>query len=669
MPACEHPTSALIADRDSGQTYCTLCGDMISDPQFELDPAFPRGARAALAPRQRGAGLRALGGSLRPTHTAMGMAATHGRPTIEAARRGMFAIARTLEISDDLVEMALGIYKLALGLNAISGNRSVILCACLYAVCRRERTSHIIYDFSEVSGDGPHAIFTYMKTICRVTHTEVPSLDPSCLIQRLAEQMDIGERLADVVVCALKVLRVMRDDWISCGRRPLGVCAAALLVACYVFRIPRSPEQVCGMARLTAHTISVRLNEFSATPAASLESIDTYRPSSQTLPPAFGESSRRATEEDMNAATRELSSLYYALVTEAKLSQPPTPERAERWRRFLLRHAELNGVAVLEENLDLEHLTPQEQLHILGLPHTKPIPPEKVEASVKREEEKLVLKQEDSTSRGPSAFPNRWPAQPARGGGEGLPHGPGDATGTDLLYPSVNLDDPAQFEEIMQQYQGLLMNEEVRGLREDFDFADLPGDDGGAKGGLSLDAGVPSLQPTQNAGFQDGAVQPSAMCSPSLAEGVGENSVLVGPASQGLLKQALYDDERRHALPWEICVLASIDDEDCTDLLSYLILDNEERIRRQKIGEALYKEMWARGRARTQEEIERLEELRQVRKRQRRQVILEPASVSDALSRALRGKGAGTVSITDIEELIPGFSGDDEGPNDNWEAD
>ncbi|CCW70863.1 unnamed protein product [Phytomonas sp. Hart1] len=666
MSACEHPTSTLLADREGGQTYCTLCGDLISDSQFELDPAFPRGARAAVAPRQRGAGLRALGGSLRPTHTAIGMTATHGRPTIEAARRGMFAIARTLEISDDLVEMALGIYKLALGLNAISGNRSVILTACLYAVCRRERTSHIIYDFSEVSGDNPHAILTYMKTICRVTHTEVPALDPSCLIQRLAEQMDIGKRLPEVVVCALKVLRAMRDDWISCGRRPLGVCAAALLVSCYVFRIPKSPEQVCGMARLTAHTIAVRLNEFSATPAASLESIDTYRPSEQTLPPAFGESSRRATEEDMNAETRELSSLYYGLVTEAKLSQPPTLDRCERWRRFLLRHGELNGVAVLEENLDLAHLTPQEQLHILGLPHTKPIPPEKVEASVKREEEKLMLKQEDSASRGSSAFPNRWSFQSAYKDGEI----PGEAAGTDLLYPSVNLDDPAQFEQVMHQYHELLTdNAEVRGLREDFDFSDLPGDNGDMKGGLSHDAGTLTLEPTQNAGFRDAMVQPNLMCSPSPAEGTEGNSTLIDDASQGLLKQVLYDDERSHAMPWEICVLTSIDDEDCTDLLSYLILDNEERLRRQKIGEALYKEMWARGRARTHEEIERLEELRQVRKRRRRQVILEPATVTDALSRALRGKGAGTVSISDIKELIPGFSFEDDGFNDNWEVD
>uniref|UniRef100_A0A0A9XJE1 Transcription factor IIIB 60 kDa subunit n=1 Tax=Lygus hesperus TaxID=30085 RepID=A0A0A9XJE1_LYGHE len=111
-----------------------------------------------------------------------------------------------------MVEMALGIYKLALSVNAISGARHVILCACLYAVCRRERTSHVVYDFAAINNDPPQSILTHMKHICDATHTSVPVIDISCLLLRFAHQMSLGPQLHEVIICALKVLRAMEED-------------------------------------------------------------------------------------------------------------------------------------------------------------------------------------------------------------------------------------------------------------------------------------------------------------------------------------------------------------------------------------------------------------------------------------------------------------------------
>lgn len=137
--------------------------------------------------------------------------------------------------------MALTVYKLALNVNAIAGARQSVLCACLYAICRREKTSHVVYDFAAVSNEAPQHILTQMKHICEATHTTVPVIDLSCLLLRFAQQMNLGSLLKEVMVCALKVLRAMEDDWIACGRRPMGICAAALLIACTVFNIPRTP--------------------------------------------------------------------------------------------------------------------------------------------------------------------------------------------------------------------------------------------------------------------------------------------------------------------------------------------------------------------------------------------------------------------------------------------
>lgn len=684
MSACSHPTSALYVDRQRGKTHCTLCGDVVVEEQFELDPIFGRGGGGGGGGVGRPVAMSSMsggigGGSYRPSASFKSGGMSHARPTIDRARREMLNIARQLEISDETVERALAIYKMALSVNATSGTRPAVLGACLYAACRRERTSHVIYDFVEVTGGDAHGILSQMKIICHATHTEVPVVDPSCYVQRFAEQMNLGDRVADVVVCALKVLRAMQDDWISCGRRPMGVCAAALLVACYVFGIPRAPEQVCGMVRLTAHTISKRLTEFAATPTAALESIDSYVPSSDTLPPAFKASSRKSTEEDVHASIRELSAIYYELVAEAKTSQPATAERCEKWSRFLQKHCELEGITPSEENLDLPRLSPEQQLHILGLPHTKPIPLAEVERSVKAEEQRLLVKREESLNGGGGVESDRW----ATGGSSMAEHSrermapvksstdPGRRGG---LFSSASLNpptdasaqQPASMKWMTDEFTRLLSSDaEVMGLVNDFDFA---GDDDGV-----------DMAATQNSGFtataspsfpgQWGSPPPSTpvpgMDDPEAFCMGGDEE---DEAMRNAIDELLYDQERRHALPWEFIVLPNVELDDCTDFLPYLVLDNEERLRRQQIGESLYRERWGRGRARTVEEIDQLTEARAL-KRRRRHVISEPAaSLPTALERALRGRGAASVNVSQIEELIPGLlDGEEDEANAEWD--
>ncbi|KAG5500107.1 hypothetical protein JIQ42_04442 [Leishmania sp. Namibia] len=699
MSSCAHPTSALFTDRQNGRTTCTICGDVVMSDQYELDPIFAQGGRQ---PTSGGGGcLRSLAGSFRPATSYKGtntsMIHSHSRPTIDRARREMLNISRQLEISEETVERALGIYKVALNLNAVSGTRPSVLCACLYAACRRERTSHVIYDFCEANGEDPHTILSQMKYICHATHTEVPVIDPSCYVQRFAEQMDLGPQTTDVVVCALKVLRAMQDDWISCGRRPMGVCAAALLVACYVFGISRTPEQVCGMVRLTSNTIGKRLAEFAATPTARLENIDDYQPSHETLPPAFNDSSRKSTEEDVHASMRELSAIFYELVSEAKTSQPPTPERCDKWRRFIMKHCELEGITPLEENLDLKGLPPAQQLHILGLPHTKPIPLEEVARSVKEEEHRLLIKREASLQNGSDASVSRQLAAAGLINGAdvsstGIPlyllpndslasslakapraaglAGDGGVHSASTAIGAAAMDSPEQLQWMTDEYTRLMnSNAEVMQLRNDFDFADADDfNSGGCEGG----AVAPHVSnSTQNCSFNYGLSHLRGS-SPPPGTPAGEDPLdLFGRDDEGVrlaLEEILYDRERRHALPWEFLVLQQVADDDCTDILPYLVLNNEERLRRERIGMSLYGEKWKRGRARTEEEIQKLEEAR-ASKRRRRSVIAEPAAdLSSAMERALRGRGAGAVNFCQIDELLPGMlEGVEDEPHADWD--
>lgn len=622
LMSCVHPASALHTDRERGITICTLCNDVMAHQVFELDPHFSRAAPTRSSH------------TFRPNRTFGSAITTRPRPSLDVARQAMSSIARMTEISDDVVEMALGIYKIAATVGVITGTRSSVLCACLYAICRRERTSHVIYDFSHACSVSPAAILSQMRVICEATHTEVPVVDPSCMVQRFAELLDLGPQTSHVMICALKLLRAMKEDWIACGRRPMGVCAAALIAACCLLGIPRSPDEICGMVRLTAATITKRLTEFSATPTAQLTSIDDYEPTSSTLPPAFTEASKIGIEEDMNAEQREMASMYFQLVGEAKMSAPATAQRCERWRYFISEHCRLMSIEVTETDLDLTRLSPQQQLVVLGLPHTKPLTPDEVEEHVRKEEQRIICKQEEMQ-------------QPEREGSS-LPMYNGDMGGTSM----PNFDDPTQMSLLVSQYKSAKRTVECEELQQDYDFA-LDGEDGGVSQKSHSVAPSQASSSALSPQFLSSGSLVSAFCSqnPAVPQDDGEE------ATREVLTSALLDKERRYALPWEFVLLPDGDKDDVEDLLPYIILDNEERIRRYKLGEAMYRDRWERGRARTEEE---LDEWAVKSKPKRARHRFGEVGQRCALERALRSCGASSIAASQLSELMPGMAEDDD---------
>lgn len=790
--ACRHPAASLYSIREQGITICTLCSDVVSHQVYELDPQFSHRGGGGL-------GTNGGGASFRPLRTTVSGPKTHARPSMEVARRHMHNIARTVEMTDEHVERALGIYKLAVSMNVVSGTRDTVLCACLYAVCRREHLPHVIYDFSTACQVRPQAILSQMRFICQETHTEVPVVDPACLVQRFADYLDLGSATPHVLVCALKLLRVMRDDWIACGRRPMGVCAAALIAACCLLGVPRTADQICGVVRLTAGTIMRRLSEFSCTPAAQLTSIDSYTPTNSTVPPAFTEASQRSIEEDFHAGDRLMRSLYFQLVGEAKVSAPATPERCQRWRFFIEEHCRLHNLLVTEEDLDLNQLTSEKQLTILGLPHTKPIPPAVVEESVRKEEARLLSWTQDELSpsidheamacRGtppvlpsiPSSFSKdisdqkkgwwseedgeasrvvsvdktegsdpaqgvasaaqeEWMRQTwhnlsssssaslsgnsaivrnehtySKGGGDDVELSTAVPASSASSSPALSSIPPFSFSssevpdfgvnvsgsmsELVAQFEKAKGMEAIRHLQEEFDFSpegvsssSFPLTSLSTASPLSTSSSTPSPSTlflsgggvVSSCGVASGERTASSGCpsSPSIASRTPANEcsntalialtdgVLSGAGGGTLegrreaLAEMLWDKERRHALPWEFILLPEPEGEDMTDIVPYIILDNEERLRRYKIGEVMYKEKWERGRAKTEAEKE-LEGFpsfsrRKARKAGRKKHLIHRATGIKAVDRALRGCGAGNIRTSNLGEIIPELGVDEE---------
>lgn len=367
LEPCTHPATAQHHDRVRGQVSCTLCGEVLTDQHFELDPAFGRAERG-----NAGGGMRAPGFA-RPQRARSALN-THGlsRPSLEAARRQLTAIARQLDIPPGHVDVAVGLFKMAVSNNAVVGARSAVLCACLYIVCRRQQqlTPHTLLDFADVTGDSPFTVMAYMKTICKATHTTVPPVDPVFYVARFVMQMRVGDDVEqDVAVYAMKVMRAMEKDWIHTGRRPLGVAAAAIVIACRVHGIDVDLESVANAVRLHQFTVISRIEEFVATPAAGAAGdIDAYEGGGDAVEPAAYKNGKGREENDVRRTRmRELADVFYQLVNEAKAGAPATEERQARWAIYIKARSEAAGIPIESLPNDLTQLSKTQQLEALGV--------------------------------------------------------------------------------------------------------------------------------------------------------------------------------------------------------------------------------------------------------------------------------------------------------------
>lgn len=60
---------------------------------------------------------------------------------------------------------------------------------------------------------------------------EIPVVDPSLFIPKFCSKLDFAERTNEVSKTALTFIKGMKRDWLSYGRRPSGLCGAAILIA------------------------------------------------------------------------------------------------------------------------------------------------------------------------------------------------------------------------------------------------------------------------------------------------------------------------------------------------------------------------------------------------------------------------------------------------------
>jgi len=128
-------------------------------------------------------------------------------------------------------------------------------------------------------------------------------VDPSHYISRFAALLEFGEETHRVATDAVRLVQRFDRDWVTKGRRPAGICGAALLLAARMNNFRRSVEEIVQVVKIADTTLKKRLEEFKKTPSGALTLADfrTVWLDEEMDPPAFTKGREREEREKEQA--------------------------------------------------------------------------------------------------------------------------------------------------------------------------------------------------------------------------------------------------------------------------------------------------------------------------------------------------------------------------------
>eukprot|EP00088_Acartia_fossae_P003412 TRINITY_DN11429_c0_g1_i6.p1 TRINITY_DN11429_c0_g1~~TRINITY_DN11429_c0_g1_i6.p1 ORF type:complete len:706 (+),score=171.72 TRINITY_DN11429_c0_g1_i6:368-2485(+) len=198
--------------------------------------------------------------------------------------------------------MAFYFFKLALSKHLTRGRKSShVIAACVYITCRTEGTSHMLIDFSDVLQIDVYELGRTYLRLSQALCINIPAMDPCLYVMRFAHRLEFGDKTHDVSMTALRLVSRMKKDWIHFGRRPSGLCGAALLIAARLHEFSRSINDVIKVVKVHESTLRKRLSEFGETPASQLTldefmTVDLDAMTEEQDPPSFKAARRKDRE-------------------------------------------------------------------------------------------------------------------------------------------------------------------------------------------------------------------------------------------------------------------------------------------------------------------------------------------------------------------------------------
>ena len=272
---CPNCNSAAIESLGpSGSSVCTDCGIIVEENTIVSTVEFVEGAGGSSAMVGQFVGANAtrsfgvLGGRRGGQY---GFSRQSRENTLASGRRRIQEVAALMRLGPHYVDSAHRLFTVAVERNFVQGRRRAhVIAACLYTACRQEKSQHMLIDFSDALQINVYTLGTCFLKFRRLLGLKLEIIDPALYIYRFAAHLNLDEKANQVAMTALRLVSRMKRDWIVAGRRPAGICAAALLIASRAHGFERQHHDVTKVLKVCGLTVMSRVKEFEATPSANM---------------------------------------------------------------------------------------------------------------------------------------------------------------------------------------------------------------------------------------------------------------------------------------------------------------------------------------------------------------------------------------------------------------
>ncbi|KAH6772246.1 hypothetical protein C2S51_010650 [Perilla frutescens var. frutescens] len=259
---CDYCAKRVRSDTLDGKTCCSLCGRVLAEDNFTEEATFVKTADGQ---------SRFAGNLVRSTREG------NSERTLNEALDGIVDMMYALGIDggDDISNGTLLIYKKLLETGSTRGRRKEqVQASCLYMMCRLKNKPYLLIDFSEHLRINVYVLGAVFLQLCKILRLDqnpvlLKLADPSLFIHRFADRL-FGSRNQNVSKTALHIVASMKRDWMQTGRKPSGLCGAALYISALAHGLKCSKSEIIKAVHVCEATLTKRLIEFENTDSGGL---------------------------------------------------------------------------------------------------------------------------------------------------------------------------------------------------------------------------------------------------------------------------------------------------------------------------------------------------------------------------------------------------------------
>ncbi|KAK6127109.1 hypothetical protein DH2020_039147 [Rehmannia glutinosa] len=252
-------------DHVEGKICCSLCGRVLDEDNFSQEPTFVKNA----------GGQSQLSGTF--VKTIENEYSVSRERILYEARDGIYHMSNSLGIDGGtfIINAAVAFYTIAVERNFTRGRRKEqVEAACLYIACRENKKPFLLIDFSEHLRINVYVLGAVFLQLCKLLSLEEHPIiqkpvDPSLFMHRFTDRL-LGDRYSSVSKSALHILASMKRDWMQTGRKPSGLCGAAIYISALSHGLKCSKSEIIKVVHICEATLTKRLIEFENTESGGL---------------------------------------------------------------------------------------------------------------------------------------------------------------------------------------------------------------------------------------------------------------------------------------------------------------------------------------------------------------------------------------------------------------